>query len=793
MRISYFKSASCIAMAAFAGASAVAQNRDAVEPGGKSEAAEEAPASTIIVTGTKQNLSLQEVEVSAEVFTEERINREALFSLDDLLARTPNVSGGTLTSSLSIRGISRNGVGTAGQGVTSNVYVDGAPLATQALSFGFESLFDVEQVEVLRGPQSTVQGRNALAGAIVVNTKDPTYDWEVGGRVRVAERDTQQFAGVVSGPIVADQVAFRAVVDYQTTDGFVDFAAGDGGDFDFAQSLLLRGKLLIEPEALAGLRAELIVDYSENDTGAASAFVQSTAPITVPEGQAFDFDGNLTLGPPQTQQSETLRFVADIAYDLDENFTLRTIGTFEDTQRERFLGDVANPANFPTNAINDDATETYSAELRLEYEDDRWSGFVGAYYFEDEQDFLNAFFVLFQNQLFFPITPADTILSGDLTTNSDTQNYAFYGQARFEPNDKWTFDASFRYDREEFNTTGTVVGTPVFDPASCLATVPGGLVGSALDAVDVPCAVLLPPATNAPNQSATFDAFLPRASITYNINPDLSVFVAAQRGYRAGGTFLTQNAAGIEVGTFDPEFLNNYEVGFRSIWLDGDFVFNGNVFYSDLKDQQVIIPGPSGSFLDSRTVNAGQSSIYGLELSADWQVSRAFSLFGSLGLLDTEFEDFPFATPGSPFENLAGNELPEAPNVSFTLGASFKDDSGLFADASVNYRGPSEAGLENLGTAEIASGFVDQGLAPGLAEGFTERLDERAVVNTRIGYAADRFTVYAYATNLFDDRSRVFANFASVNTDGGAINFFDTPSATLIPPRTFGVGVDFNF
>lgn len=787
MRISLLNTTSCVAFAAFFATGAMAENEatSAADDG----LADDQP--TIVVTGTKQNLSIQEIEVSAEVFTEERIDREALFSLDDILARTPNVSGGTVTSNLAIRGISRNGVGTAGQGVTSNVYVDGAPLATQALSFGFESLFDVQQVEVLRGPQSTVQGRNALAGAIIINTKDPTYNWEIGGRVRIAERDTQQFSSVISGPIVADQLAFRAVVDFQQTDGFVDLPSGD--DFDFVESLTTRGKLLFEPEFLDGLRAEFIVDYSESDLGAASGFVQPLSPITTPEGRAFDFGGSVTFGAPQDQESETLRFIADLGYALDDNFTLRAIGTYEDTERSRILGDIENPGNFPTNGINDDTTETYSAELRLEYDFDRWSGFVGAYYFEDQQSFSNAFFALLQNQVFFPITPADTIISGDLTTNSDTQNYAFYGQVRFEPNERWTFDASFRFDNEEFNTTGTVVGTPVFDPAACLATVPGGLVGAPLPTVDVPCALLLPTTDATPDQSASFDAFLPRGSITYHINDDVSVFVAAQRGYRAGGTFLSQTAAGIEIGTFGPEFLSNYEVGFRSVWLDGDFVFNGNIFFSDLTDQQVIIPGPSGSFLDSETVNAGQSSIYGLELTADWQASRQLNFFGSLGLLDTEFEDFPFATPGSPFENLAGNELPDAPNVSFTIGGSFKDDSGLFLDASLNYQGSSEAGLENLGTAELAAGFAAEGVDPALAQGFTERLDSRAVVNARIGYEAERFTIYGYVTNLFDDRSRVFANFASVNTDGGAINFFDTPSATLIPPQTFGVGIDFNF
>ncbi|MEM9990043.1 MAG: Plug domain-containing protein [Pseudomonadota bacterium] len=113
---------------------------------------------TIIVTGTKQNLSLQEVDVSAEVFDQDRLDREALFDLNDVLARTPNIVTTGTNGQITIRGLDRFGTGGAGQGVTSNVYLDGAPINNRALIFGSDSVWDVEQIEILRGPNPLFRG-----------------------------------------------------------------------------------------------------------------------------------------------------------------------------------------------------------------------------------------------------------------------------------------------------------------------------------------------------------------------------------------------------------------------------------------------------------------------------------------------------------------------------------------------------------------------------------------------------------------------------------------------------------
>ena len=740
----------------------------------------------IVVTGTKQDLGLQDTDVSVEVFTPERLDAELIYTLDDLLLRTPNVSQFGATGNLSIRGIARSGVGGAGEGITSNVYLDGAPLSTTALNFGVDSLWDVGQVEVLRGPQSTVQGRNALAGAIVIRTNDPTYAWEGQGRVRVEERGGRQLSLAVSGPLVAEQLAFRVAIDRQERDGIVDEAV-TGRGLDASENLLLRGKLLAEPAAIPGLRAELLVERSTAEVGRNSAFVTGPVPADDPAFAGFDFTDGVSFGPPQSSDVETFRVIGDVAFALTDALTLRAIGTYEEDERDRLVGAPDSPELFSFNSFNVDGTETASGEIRLEYDTDRVTGFAGAYYFRDDVSFDSDFFVSLQQQVFFPIDPVDTVLAGNLSTENATENWAVYAQARIGLTDRLTLDVGARYDEETFETTGSTVGAPSVDPESCTAQVPGFVLGVDAPAVTLPClqvVLLVAPPSTGTQQSATFDAFLPRGTLTYDVTDEVSVFASIQRGYRAGGTFIQQNASGTRVGTFDPEFLTNYEVGFRSQSLGGRLTLNANAFYSELEDQQVVIPGPSGNFLDAETVNAGQSRIYGLELTAGLDAGRGFELYGSLGLLDAEFEDFPFAAPGAPFENLAGNELPQAPSLSFSVGGTYTHPSGAFADLSLAHTGPSESGLENLDEDDLA--------AAGL-EGLTERVGARSLLNGRVGWDEGRFTAYLYARNLLDETDVQFVNVASVDTTDGSINVFDEPSQTLTEPRTVGVGVDVRF
>ena len=738
----------------------------------------------LVIQGTKQDVTLQEADVSVELFTEERLANENLFDLDDVFQRTPNLQSNGATSDITIRGISRFGVGGAGRGVTSNVYFDGAPLSTTALALGLDSLWDIGQVEVLKGPQSIVQGRNALAGSVVVTSNKPTFYFENKSRIRLAEDNTRQFSTMLSGPI-NNSIAFRLAADKQVSDGFVTnfFTGEDQNDFD---ALLVRGKLLIEPENLDALSAEFTLEHTTNEGGGTTNFVRAPVPANDPDFENFDFNDYATFNSPIESDLDSTRFISNIRYQLNPSYALRSITTYENTERDSAFGEFDNPGQFVSDSIDTGDFETFSSELRLEFDFDRWSGTVGAYYFEEDTFTTNQFSQpLGPIVAPFPLDPVNSVVVGSNEVELNTENYAVYVSANFEFNPRWELDLAVRYDYEEFATTGVVSGPPSVTPDNCTLTAPGFLVGFPdLPFVVLPCIeavnlVLTPGAPN-PIQEDDFNAFLPRATLTHNINNDISVFVSVERGYRAGGTFLQPTIDGQVVGTFDPEFSVNYEAGFRSVLLEGDLIFNGNFFYNVLEDLQVVIPGPSGTFNDSETINAGESSIYGAEFLIDYRPTNEINLYSSIGLLNAEFDDFPFALPGTAFENLNGNRIPNSPELSFTLGANYRSERGFFANASWSYTGEQQSNIFD---------FDEDEVGPGL----TGETDARNVVNLRVGYERERFSVYAYVNNLLNDEDAISRIFAEVNRTTGQINFFANPSQTFADPRTFGVGLDFRF
>ncbi|RMB11875.1 TonB-dependent receptor domain-containing protein [Eilatimonas milleporae] len=739
---------------------------------------------TIIVTGTKQELSVQDTTISAEIFTADRIESEALFSLQDIIQRTPNISSvdGSVTN-ITIRGISRNGTDFAGQGQTSNIYLDGAPATETALD-GFQSLWDVEQVEILRGPQSTLQGRNALAGAVFLQSANPTYEWDGKARARIAEFGTRQYSAAVSGPLLKGQLAFRISGDHQESDGLLTNAF-TGEAQDSRESLSLRGKLLIEPAALDDLSVLLTLEYIDRESGSAS-IARAPVPVVDPAFADFDQTGPLTFDSTFANIRETYRAIADITYDINEAFKLRVIGTYEDANTETSF-DVADGGGFTGSSVNNEFENvTYSGEARLEFEFGKLSGLIGGYYFRTDSTSDGLSNVPLSSQIPFQVSPADSILSINFLGQSKVENYSAFASVRYEPSARWTIDLGFRIDDENFTTQNDFQGIDIV-PDTCLVTVPGSIVGAPLPVVTLNCiaaADFLTPPTE-PQQGDNFTVFLPRAAVTYHFSGDHSVFVGARRGYRAGGPFLRiDQATGLfSVGTFDPEFLTSYEAGWRSVWLDGDLTFNGTVFLSKYQDQQISIPGPSGVPTDQVTVNAAESTLYGLELSANYEATENLSLYGSLGLLRTEFDEFPLSLASDAEADLSGNEFENAPNVSFSLGANYRHRSGFFSDVSLNYQGDAESTVFNFGSEDLGSDF-------------TERVEDAAIVNARLGYRMDHFTLTVFATNLFDADQPTNILIANQNTAFGTTGdnrFLSRPGFTLRQPQTFGVSIDLEF
>ncbi|MEM8985093.1 MAG: TonB-dependent receptor [Pseudomonadota bacterium] len=717
------------------------------------------PADTIIVTGTKQDLSLQDTQTSVSVVTAADVEEQALFNMQDILLRTPNVAGGETNdlNAFSIRGVSVLGVGNTGGGATSNIYVDNAPKSFNA-NRGTLNLWDVAQVEVLRGPQSTVQGRNALAGAIVINMADPEYDFGAKARALVGNNDSRQYSGMVTGPIIADQLALRIAADYREADFGVRYD-NNGESVFFEETLTLRGKLLAEPDAIPGLRVELIAEYLETDFGDILG-VFAPVPVTDPAFSDFDPFGNVSFSRFNWAESTDItKYVADISYNVNDVWTLIAIGSYADAERFQDLS-IGPSDNF---------SETYTAELRAAFDTETVRGWIGAYYFDDSTGRTISVNVPTSN---FPVVtiPADTTLFQNTINSDDVKNYAIFADVTFDLNDRWTVNLGARYDWEEL-IQGGFRGSVTSNPANCV-------IDPSLPVEDgggAPCSSLIA-VTDNPGDEVDYEAFLPRGSIIYNFDELRSVSFNVARGYRRGGVYLRSVPGEItELRTFDPEFLTNYEIAFRSEWPDFGLVANANVFYSDWTDQQVTVPGALGINADSLILNAGSSEIYGAEFSLEATVSDTLNVYGLLGLLQTQYNDFPFAVdangdpvnPSDPqFANLAGNEFDNAPNITAALGVVYNHPSGFFASGDASYAGSRFSDVENLAQDEV---------------------DAYTLVNGRIGYRTDLWEVSLFADNLFDERFANLQNLFRVSTSTGVVAPNGLQLFDVNEPRLWGV------
>ncbi|MEM7703311.1 MAG: TonB-dependent receptor [Pseudomonadota bacterium] len=265
---------------------------------------------------------------------------------------------------------------------------------------------------------------------------------------------------------------------------------------------------------------------------------------------------------------------------------------------------------------------------------------------------------------------------------------------------------------------------------------------------------------------ADYEAFLPKFGVRLNLSEDANVSFVSQRAYRAGGAQIIVLDGSIN--EFDPEFLWNYELAFRSVWLDGRLRWNANIFYSDWSDQQVTEPIP-GFPTFGQTVNAGQSTLYGFETDFSLDATDELQIYGGIGYSFTEFDDFPngnFDPTQEPSEfnqaNFAGNRFPFAPRWSGNFGVAYSDDSGFFGGIDANFQSEVFAEPSNFAINECCG---------------------RLLMNARIGYAWNGFRLSAYVRNAFDDAYYSFFNGAQA---GDEIARFGNP-------RTYAVRLDASF
>lgn len=691
----------------------------------------------IIVTAERRETSVQDISASIQVLAGDSLAEVGIVDTENLQVRVP----GLVTSRLGgptqrpyLRGIGNDLYGIA-SGNSVATYVDGVyvPNSTQS----FQAFNDLERIEVLKGPQAVLYGRNATGGTILVTSKRPEFEFGASGDISYGNYDDFQIRGAVTGPL-GERVAARLAMQFLDRDGFGKNLPS-GKDQDFFKNFAVRGSILVEPSDTLSILFS--VDHSDLKTGDY---------VKTPNPDAWNYQA--TVG--QYIEDPWLRYG-----NHDSYAPLKDTGVRMRIDWETGIGDVTSITSYrkfkygPFTYDNDDvgmllslpttppivlgelwvdgsvqASEQFSHETYLATDDSRpISAIVGASVFlEDAEDL--------QRSIFFAPRYSNRYL--------DNPAYAAYADFRYRVSDALTVTAGARYSYEK----KTYSLTPLTVDADRNITGEGvPIVGE-----------------------ASWNQFTPRFGVEFRPTSDILLFATATKGFKSGG-FNTDDPS----NEFAPENIWSYEGGIKASW--GDLIANLSAFYydySNLQVQQVLLP--SGK---SIVTNAASATIYGLDGDVAYRFSPNFRMGMTFAAMHSEYGDLTLF-----------NDLLEVPdNVSVkgnTLKRAPKFTSLTYADLNVPI-GPNDLALHAEAAYRSRTYYTPFQDLPHSQPGFW-----LLNANVKFSFDDDRQYVSIYGQNL---TNKLYAT--SIEDVARYLGPLDgAPLYTHYgPPRTYGIRYGFKF
>ncbi|MDK1290477.1 TonB-dependent receptor [Pseudoalteromonas umbrosa] len=727
--------------------------------------ADEQELEKIVVTGQKIDRSLQETPTSVAVLTAAKMDKENIQDFYDITMRTPNVSGDPSTG-YRIRGIDSYTITGGGNGGLARIYIDGAALSEDMTAAGAFSTWDLQQVEVLRGPQSTLQGRSALAGAVIVKTRDAEHDPSGKARIIYGQNGEQQAAVAFGGSLIEDELAFRVAAQHKQRDGDI-YNPVLNKTMDDKESDFVRVNLAYTPSAMTALTARLSYSQFSSENGTlfqSSESSDQNYPITDIYEERYLF-----VNTDAFTENESDRWVVNVDYDLSAQWSLSYTGSYSDNDYTRLNdSDFGIVKSDVWQQTNDDKRRGH--ELKFTYSGDKLSGIFGAFIANDERNMLTDSVIGYgfaetgvREELIAQFTqmglPAEALadqvigiykaagadpvlVNGATNPIEEVDNQAIFADFVYQINDQWSVFGGARWDKE--TRANSSVASQTIAPEVALPDptqfAQNPLMAQLITGVN---SLIVANAERAsgeqPRAEEHFTSFLPKLGVTHDVNEDMSLSLSYQKGYRSGG--LGVNTTKNKIYTYDPEYTHNYEISWRSTWLDDTLVFNANAFYIDWREQQVRVQ-LSENLFDLEVVNAGKSQVKGFEASIDYAWSDTIQVFAGLGYAKTEITEFEYndsdVVTGDDF---VGRAFPKSPNWTANLGVDYDSGTGWLVNLNMNYQ-------------DSAKQFAAP-VYQSLDENGQRVLDDpeipsRTIVNARIGYQPENWGIFLSVDNLLD-------------------------------------------
>ncbi|UCG71384.1 MAG: TonB-dependent receptor [Chromatiales bacterium] len=692
----------------------------------------------ILVTAQRIEASLQETPISITALTGDQLRLKGIQTSEQLAGFTPGLQiQRDVIGKVVIRGIGTENFTVAGDpGVALNM--DGTYISRSSIAI-FD-LFDMERVEVLRGPQGTLYGRNATGGAINFITQKPTDEFDMDFQFDAGDYDKLRFEGAVGGPIVDGVLNGRIATLVFDRDGFTDNkfpGVGRGLDeLDSRDLFAVRGSLSSE---IGRLSLDFRVDYYDDDSnpipykytddplvfsgqpGSPYSNPLASQERDVSQGYETDLLNGRSADSVGSWDQTGASLTA--AWDLGNDLTLKSISAYRNFQFT-WLNDGDGIEEFLVNYYQDDDSDLYTQELQLLSEGDgAWTWILGAYFLYEDSDTDTA----------IPLAEfgGGVYYVGD----AETTAYAGFGQVNWQFADRWSLTAGARYSYEEKE-------------------------------VDYTSELSFIPLTLPVDEDDDWDSITPKVGIDFFLNEDVMFYASVTKGFKSGGFNLIAVQS-----SYDDEEVWSYEIGSKGTYFDGRLLLNASAFYYDYDDLQV------GKVVNLSAVieNAAEATIYGAEIEATALITDNLQFDLGLSLLDTEYDEFLTEDPGLPTGtgevDLDGNDLPRSPEYSGYV-------SGLYTLPL-----PNQASLEFWANLQFTDEqFFTQFNRSNVSE------DSYELLNAKLSYVTDdgkwRFSIYG--DNLTDEDYFTNALESGVPTPG-----VDpvVPQYFLGAPRTWGVQV----
>jgi iron complex outermembrane recepter protein len=707
----------------------------------------------IVVTARKREESLQDIPLAVSALSPEELARRPDVDLSSFANASPNViiddmqEGPGSAAAMTIRGIGTNDHERSID-PTVGVVVDGVFIGS--VGGAMVKALDLHSVEILRGPQGTLFGRNSIGGAVNIVRRKP--DSELGGEVRAnyGKYNDWQVDGYISVP-VGDNFAFKLGGAWNERDGYA-YNRTLGKDQGELKYQMISPSFVWQPmddlevyyrydQTWTEQDASVLLNVAQADQAWCFFYNQCAPSLNTPQGG--DRYVSLQNNPDPNAQFDTKTHTVNVRYDLSDDYRIDYIFGYFATDEDAYWDYDGTPLTL-YDTLRDQWYNQRSHELRMTYQgDSAFTYTVGLYAWDSgyQNDMLS--YIGFGDLLFG--LPSGTVLTVPQTVRQDTESYAAFFEGDLKFGQDWTLTLGGRYTRDSKETR---VRDPLFQ--SDLDQY-GGF-------------------SNPADES--WSEFTPKVALRYRFSDDLMGYALYTRGFRAGGFSGRPGTYEAAVIPYDPETVDNFELGVKSEWFERRLRMNATLYFMKYNDKQEELSVPvdieGGTGQQTLFVNASKAELKGLELEVTALPFDGFMISGSLGLLDAEYTDFNDPVTG---RSLTSLDLRRAPDMTLTVSPSYEWsvlNGTMVAQADWHYVSEYENTFWN--TPQAAN-------------------DAQDVLDATLSYRFSNTEVGVYGRNLTG------ADGYTVGLDvGRSLDFAGLWTFTGVrPPRTYGIRITQKF